>query len=72
MSIKRDSLLFASTVKDSIATDDKQVVMVMMDIYQLSVQFDIPRLEQMCVQYLEHTISRGNVLEALFHSDNMQ
>lgn len=43
-----------------------------MDIYQLSVQFDIPRLEQMCVQYLEHMISRGNVLEALFHSDNMQ
>lgn len=44
----------------------------MMDIYQLSVQFDIPRLEQMSVQFLEHTISRGNVLEALFHSDNMQ
>lgn len=43
----------------------------MMDIYQLAVQFDIPRLEQMCVQYLEHTIARANVLEALFHSDNM-
>lgn len=43
-----------------------------MDIYQLSVQFAIPRLEQMCVMYLEFKISKGNVLEALFHSDNMK
>lgn len=52
--------------------DDKHVVLRMMDIYRLSVQFDIPRLEQMCVQYLEYKISKGNVLEALYHSDDMK
>lgn len=59
-------------VKESISSDDKLVVLLMMDIYQLAVQFDIPRLEQMCVQYLEFKISKANVLEALYHSDNMK
>lgn len=59
-------------VDESILMDDKQVVLRMMDIYRLSVQFDIPRLEQMSVQYLEFKISKGNVLEALYHSDDMK
>lgn len=43
----------------------------MMDVYQLAVQFYIPRLEQLCVQYLEFKISKTNVLDALYNADRM-
>jgi len=36
-----------------------------MDVYHLAVQFNMERLEQLCVNYLEATISHTNVLEAL-------
>lgn len=42
-----------------------------MDVYQLATQFFIPRLEQLCVQYLEFKIAKNNVLDALFNSDRM-
>lgn len=41
----------------------------MMDVYQLATQFSIPRLEQLCVQYLEFKINKNNVLDALYNSD---
>lgn len=44
----------------------------MMDIYQLAVQYLIPRLEQVCIQYLEFKISKQNVLDALFNADKMR
>lgn len=44
----------------------------MMDVYQLAVQFLIPRLEQLCVQYLEYKISKDNVLDGLFNADKMK
>lgn len=44
----------------------------MMDVYQLAVEFFIPRLEQLCVQYLEFKISKDNVLDALFNADRMK
>lgn len=43
-----------------------------MDIYQLAVQYLIPRLEQVCIQYLEFKISKQNVLDALFNADKMR
>lgn len=52
-------------------SDNKKVVMAMMDVYTLAVQFLIPRLEQLCVQYLEFKISKDNVLDALFNADQM-
>lgn len=42
-----------------------RVVLLMMDVYRLAVQFNMERLEQLCVNYLEATISHANVLEAL-------
>lgn len=42
-----------------------------MDVYQLAEQFYIPRLEQLCIQYLEFTILPCNVLEALHNADKM-
>lgn len=44
----------------------------MMDIYQLAVQYLIPRLEQVSIQYLEFKISKTNVLEALFYADKVK
>lgn len=43
----------------------------MMDIYQLSFLFLIPRLVQVCIQYLEFKIAKDNVLDALFNADKM-
>lgn len=48
------------------------IVILMMDIYQLAVQFFIPRLEQVCIQYLEFKISKKNVLDALYNADKMK
>lgn len=48
-----------------------KIVLLMMDVYLLSQQFNIPRLEQLCVQYLEFKIQKINVLEALSNSDKM-
>lgn len=42
-----------------------RVVLLMMDVYRLAVQFNMKRLEQLCVNYLEATINHANVLEAL-------
>lgn len=42
-----------------------RIVLLMMDVYRLAVQFNMERLEQLCVNYLEATISHVNVLEAL-------
>ncbi|KAH0949771.1 hypothetical protein HN011_006074 [Eciton burchellii] len=42
-----------------------RVVLLMMDVYRLAVQFNMERLEQLCVNYLEATINHANVLEAL-------
>lgn len=45
-----------------------RIVLLMMDVYRLAVQFHMKRLEQLCVQYLEATISHANVLEALHNA----
>ncbi len=50
---------------------NKKIVVLMMQVYLLSQQFNIPRLEQLCVQYLEFKIAKSNVLEALFNSDKL-
>lgn len=43
-----------------------------MDIYQLAVQYLIPRLEHVSIQYLELKISKTNVLDALYYADKMK
>lgn len=48
-----------------------KIVTSMMDVYQLAVEFVIPRLEQLCIQYLEFKISKENVLDALYNADRM-
>eukprot|EP00106_Octopus_bimaculoides_P006056 XP_014773498.1 PREDICTED: LOW QUALITY PROTEIN: leucine-zipper-like transcriptional regulator 1 [Octopus bimaculoides] len=56
-------------------TDDTQVksqrnevILLMMDVYRLSVQFNMTRLEQLCIHYLEACIGHKNVLVALQNS----
>lgn len=50
----------------------KKIVLLMMDVYNLAQNFNIPRLVQLCMQYLEFKIIKSNVLEALFNSDRLQ
>jgi len=48
------------------------IVLLMMDVYRLAVQFNMERLEQLCVNYLETTISDANVLEALSNAVHLK
>lgn len=50
---------------------NKRIVSLMMDVYLLAQQFNIPRLEQLSFQYLEFKISKLNVLESLCNSDKL-
>lgn len=50
---------------------NQKLVSLMMDVYLIAQQFNIPRLEQLCMQYLEFKIVKSNVLEALFNSDRL-
>lgn len=63
--------IYIFTVKDELISNNK-IVLLMMDIYQLAEQFDIPRLEQVCLQYLEMKILKSNVLDALYNADKMK
>ncbi|KAK7794508.1 hypothetical protein R5R35_004725 [Gryllus longicercus] len=49
-----------------------RIVLLMMDVYRLAVQFDMRRLELLCVQYLEATICCRNVLEALTNAARLK
>ncbi|EZA52806.1 hypothetical protein DMN91_008863 [Ooceraea biroi] len=56
-------------------TEDPQsnrIVLLMMDVYGLAVQFNMERLEQLCVNYLEATINHANVLEALRNATHLK
>lgn len=48
-----------------------RIVLLMMDVYRLAVQFEMTRLEQLCVQYLNATICLKNVLVALHNASNL-
>lgn len=50
---------------------NKKIVSLMMNVYLLAQQFNIPRLEQLCMQYLEFKIAKSSVLEALYNSDKL-
>ncbi|XP_014218455.1 leucine-zipper-like transcriptional regulator 1 [Copidosoma floridanum] len=49
-----------------------QIVLLMMDVYRLARQFNMKRLEQLCVHYLDTTINHTNVLEALRNAAHLE
>lgn len=49
-----------------------RIVLLMIDVYRLAEQFHMKRLEQLCVNYLEATISHTNVLEALCNAVHLK
>ena len=53
-------------------TDNKEIVRLMMDIFQLAVLYLITRLENVSIHYLELRISKSNVLDALYYADKMK
>lgn len=48
---------------------NNRIVILVMDIYQLAVEYLIRSLENVCLQYLEFKISKLNVLDALYNAD---
>ncbi|XP_034941043.1 leucine-zipper-like transcriptional regulator 1 [Chelonus insularis] len=57
-------------VKDS--DPNNRIVLLMMDVYRLAFQFNMKRLEQLCVHYLKATINHANVLEALHNAAHLK
>ncbi|KAB7501181.1 Leucine-zipper-like transcriptional regulator 1 [Armadillidium nasatum] len=51
--------------------DANKIVLVMLDVYRLAVQYAMPRLEYLCVQYLESAICLQNVLIVLHNASNL-
>lgn len=49
-----------------------RIVLLMMDVYRLALEFNMKRLEQLCVHYLEATINHANVLEALHNAAHLK
>ncbi|RWS21527.1 leucine-zipper-like transcriptional regulator 1, partial [Leptotrombidium deliense] len=49
-----------------------KMVLLMMDVYTLSVMFQVKRLEQLCVQYLNAAINNNNVLVALQNATDLK
>ncbi|XP_076453190.1 leucine-zipper-like transcriptional regulator 1 isoform X2 [Babylonia areolata] len=52
--------------------NSNEVILIMMDVYQLSLQFHMNRLEHLCVQFLEACISHRTVLGALHYAAKMK
>ncbi|VDI27935.1 Hypothetical predicted protein [Mytilus galloprovincialis] len=48
--------------------NSNEVILMMMDVYRLSIKFQMGRLEQLCIQYLESCINHKNVLVALHNA----
>lgn len=59
----------SSRVEDPLSN---RIVLLMMDVYRLALQFNMKRLEQLCVQYLKASISHANVLEALHNAAQLK
>ncbi|XP_070571982.1 leucine-zipper-like transcriptional regulator 1 [Ptychodera flava] len=49
-----------------------EVVLLMLEVYRLSLHFHLCRLEQLCVQYLEASIGHKNVLVALQNAADLK
>uniref|UniRef100_A0A1I8M2F2 BTB domain-containing protein n=1 Tax=Musca domestica TaxID=7370 RepID=A0A1I8M2F2_MUSDO len=48
---------------------NKNIIILITDIYQLAGLFLMPRLAHGCIQYLDYKINKQNVLEALYNAD---
>ncbi|KAK9869989.1 hypothetical protein WA026_006088 [Henosepilachna vigintioctopunctata] len=50
----------------------KRIVLRMMDVFRMAGQFNLVRLEHLCIQYLSTTICIHNALGALNNADQLQ
>lgn len=68
--------IYTDRIDPTKRTDDPEpgnrIVLLMMDVYRLAVQFHMACLEQLCVHYLEATITHANVLEALHNAAHLK
>ncbi|XP_050307728.1 leucine-zipper-like transcriptional regulator 1 [Anthonomus grandis grandis] len=50
---------------------EKTILIRIMDVYQLAEEFEMTRLEFLCVQFLNTTICLNNIVEALKNADKL-
>lgn len=50
----------------------KNIIILITDIYQLAGLFQMPRLANGCIKYLDFKINKDNVLEALYNADKQK
>lgn len=49
-----------------------QDVLLIMDVYKLALSFQLSRLEQLCVQYIEASVDLQNVLSVCENANKLQ
>ena len=49
-----------------------QDVLLIMDVYKLALSFQLARLEQLCVQYIEASVDLQNVLSVCENANKLQ
>ncbi|KAK6617125.1 hypothetical protein RUM43_014727 [Polyplax serrata] len=67
--------IYTDKIDPSKLVDDSssnRIVLLIMDVYRLACEFQLKRLEQLCIQYLENTISHQNVLSALHYASSLK
>ena len=51
--------------------DRTSIILMMMKVYLEALKFEMARLQQLCVQFLENCINMRNVLVALQHAADL-
>uniref|UniRef100_A0A0B6ZJ80 BTB domain-containing protein n=1 Tax=Arion vulgaris TaxID=1028688 RepID=A0A0B6ZJ80_9EUPU len=70
------SYIYTDKIQPSIKADQEpnnnDVILAMMEVYRLSLQLEMGRLQQLCVQFLETSIGIKSVLFALHNAARLQ
>jgi hypothetical protein len=70
------SYIYTDKIKPSMKVDQEpnnnDVILAMMEVYRLSLQLEMGRLQQLCVQFLEASIGIKSVLFALQNAARLQ
>ncbi|KAL1505866.1 hypothetical protein ABEB36_005324 [Hypothenemus hampei] len=59
-------------ISDDVPDKRKTILIRIMDVYQLAEEFEMSRLEHLCVQFLNTTICLNNIVEALKNADKLK
>ncbi|XP_019760823.2 leucine-zipper-like transcriptional regulator 1 [Dendroctonus ponderosae] len=70
--IYTDSIDPSKYVNKAEPDQEKNTLLRIMDVYQLAEEFQMSRLEHLCVQFINTTICLNNIVEALKNADKLK